>query len=54
MECHFIALRHFALNRTDHRTHEEQNSMIRRYIARRNHPTDNEGLRATSLRAKVA
>jgi hypothetical protein len=52
MECHFIALRHFALNRTDHRTHEEQNSMIR-YIARRNHHTNNEGLRATSLRAKV-
>jgi hypothetical protein len=36
IECHFQALRyfaHFALNGTDHRSCDEQNSMIRRYIA---------------------
>jgi transposase len=54
IECHFTALRYFALNGTDHQSHEEQNSMIRRYIAWRNRHTDNEELRAISLRAKVA
>jgi hypothetical protein len=54
IECHFTALRYFALNGTDHRNHEEQNSMIRRYIAGRNRHSDNEELRAISLRAKVA
>jgi transposase len=54
IECHFTALRYFALNGTDHRNHEEQNSMIRRYIAWRNRHKDNEELRAVSLRAKVA
>ena len=54
IECHFQALRYFALNGTDHRSHDEQNSMIRRYIAWRNRHTDNEELRAISLRAKVA
>ena len=54
IECHFTALRHFALNGTDHRSHDEQNSMIRRYIAWRNRHTNNEELRAISLRAKVA
>ena len=54
IECHFTALRYFALNGTDHRSHEEQNSMIRRYIAWRNRHTDNEELRAISFRAKVA
>ncbi|MDQ2852598.1 MAG: IS630 family transposase [Actinomycetota bacterium] len=54
IECHFTALRYFALNGTDHRNHEEQNSMIRRYIAWRNRHTHDEGLRAISLRAKVA
>jgi transposase len=49
IECHFTALRHFALNGTDHRSHEEQNSMIRRYIAWRNRHRDNEALRAISL-----
>jgi hypothetical protein len=53
-ECHFTALRYFALNGTDHRNHEEQNSMIRRYIAWRNRHSDNEELRASSLRAEVA
>jgi transposase len=54
IECHFTALRYFALNGTDHRSHEEQNSMIRRYIAWRNRHTDDDELRAISLRAKVA
>ena len=54
IECHFTALRSFALNGTDHRSHEEQNSMIRRYIAWRNRHTDNADLRAISIRAKVA
>jgi hypothetical protein len=29
-------LRYFALDGTDHRTHQEQDSMIRRYITWRN------------------
>ena len=54
IECHFTALRYFALNGTDHRSHEEQNSMIRHYLAWRNRHTDDAELRAISLRAKVA
>lgn len=54
IECHFTALRYFALNGTDHRSHEEQNSMIRRYIAWRNRHLDNEELHVISMRAKVA
>ncbi len=33
IEAQFQALRYFALDGTDHRSHDEQNSMIRRYIA---------------------
>ncbi len=54
IECQFTALRYFALDGTDHRSHEEQNSMIRRYIAWRNRHTDNQELRAISIRANVA
>ncbi len=54
IECQFTALRYFALDGTDHRSHEEQSSMIRRYIAWRNRHADNEELRAISIRAKVA
>jgi transposase len=54
IECQFTALRYFTLDGTDHRSHEEQNSMIRRYIAWRNRHTDNEELRAISFRANVA
>lgn len=54
IECQFTALRYFTLDGTDHRSHEEQNSMIRRYIASRNRHTDNKELRAISIRAKVA
>jgi transposase len=54
IECQFTALRYFTLDGTDHRSHGEQNSMIRRYIAWRNRHTDNEELRAISIRPKVA
>jgi transposase len=54
IECHFTALRHFALNGTDHQSHDEQNSMIRRYIGWRNRNKEHPELRAISLRAKVA
>jgi hypothetical protein len=54
IQCHFTALRYFALNGTDHRNHEEQNSMIRRYIIWRNRHTNNKELRAISWRPKVA
>src|SRR5437764_11960858 len=54
IECHFAPLRYFALDGTDHRDHNEQNSMIRRYIAWRNRHIDNADLRAISIRAKVA
>jgi len=54
IECHFAALRYFALDGTDHRNHEEQNLMIRRYLIWRNANTDDEELRDISLRAKVA
>jgi transposase len=54
IECHFAALRYFALDGTDHRSHEEQNSMIRRYVAWRNRHTDDDELRVISMRAKVA
>ena len=36
IEAQFQALRYFTLDGTDHRSHEEQNSMIRRYIIWRN------------------
>lgn len=54
IECHFAALRYFALNGTDHKDHDEQNSAIRRYIIWRNNNAADEELRAISLRAKVA
>src|SRR5450631_2066377 len=50
IECQFTALRYFTLDGTDHRSHDERNSMIRRYIAWRNRHTDNEELRAISIR----
>ena len=54
IECHFAALRYFALNGTDHKDHDEQNTAIRRYLAWRNRHTNDAELRAISLRAKVA
>jgi len=54
IECQFQALRYFALDGTDHKDHDEQNSMIRRYIAWRNRHNHDEALRAISKRANVA
>ena len=60
IEAQFSALRYFALNGTDHPSHREQASMIRRYIAwRNNHITDPQLRKviqraATIKRAKVA
>jgi hypothetical protein len=49
IECHFAALRYFALDGTDHRDHFEQNDMVRRYIAWRNRHAHDEALRAISM-----
>ena len=38
IEAQFTALRYFTLNGTDHASHKEQASMIRRYIIWRNNP----------------
>jgi len=54
MECQFTALREFTLNGTDHATHREQASMIRRYIAWRNRHTADPRLRRIVNRANVA
>jgi hypothetical protein len=47
-------LREFTLNGTDHATHREQGSMIRRYIAWRNRDTSNPRLRRIVERANAA
>jgi transposase len=54
LECQFTALREFALNGTDHATHREQNSMIRRYIAWRNRHTADPRPRRIVKRATAA
>ena len=54
IECHFAALRYFALDGTDHKDHFEQGDMVRRYIAWRNRHANDEALRVISKRAKVA
>jgi len=36
IECHFTALRKFALDNTDYRSHEEQQAAIERYLTWRN------------------
>jgi hypothetical protein len=46
--------RYFTLDGTDHATHKEQESMIRRYIIWRNRHADDRPLRAVVDRAKVA
>jgi hypothetical protein len=47
-------LRYFTLDGTDHASHEEQGSIIRRYIAWRNRHADDLRLRETANRANVA
>ena len=54
IEAQFTALRYFALDGTDHTTHEEQASMIRRYIIWRNNHAYDERLRQVLARANVA
>ena len=54
IEAQFTALRYFALDGTDHATHEEQSSMIRRYIIWRNNHAYDERLRQVIDRANVA
>jgi transposase len=54
IEAQFTALRYFALDGTDHASHKEQASMIRRYIIWRNKHAADERLRAIINRANVA
>ncbi|WP_433414009.1 IS630 family transposase [Microtetraspora malaysiensis] len=54
IEAQFTALREFTLNGTDHASHREQGSMIRRYIAWRNRNVDNPRLRRIVKKANVA
>ncbi len=54
IEAQFQALRYFALDGTDHGTHQEQASMIRRYIRWRNRNAHDKALRELVNRANVA
>jgi transposase len=54
IEAQFTALRYFALDGTDHQTHREQASMIRRYIAWRNRHVTDPRLRKVIRRAETS
>ena len=54
VEAQFTALRYFALDGTDHASHKEQASMIRRHIIWRNTHAYDERLRQVVTRANVA
>ena len=54
IEAQFQALRYFALDGTDHASHKEQASMIRRYIIWRNRNAHDQALRELVKRANVA
>jgi hypothetical protein len=54
IEAQFTALRYFAVDGTDHATHQEQASMIRRYTIWRNNHAYDERLRRVLARANVA
>jgi transposase len=54
IEAQFTALRYFALDGTDHASHQEQASMIRRYIIWRNNHAYDQRLRKIVDRANVA
>jgi transposase len=54
IEAQFTALRYFALDGTDHESHEAQSRMIRRYIAWRNRHANDKALRELVKRANVA
>lgn len=54
IEAQFTALRYFALDGTDHPSHQEQGRMIRRYIAWRNRNAHDRALQELVKRANVA
>jgi transposase len=54
IEAQFTALRYFALDGTDHDSHEAQGRMIRRYIAWRNRNAKDKALCELVKRANVA
>jgi len=54
IEAQFTALRYFALDGTEHPTHQAQARMIRRYIAWRNRHAADQALRELVNRANVA
>jgi hypothetical protein len=54
IEAQFTALRYFDLDGTDHASHQQQASMIRRYIIWRNNHACDEQLRRIVNRANVA
>jgi len=53
VEAQFTALRYFALDGTDHASHKEQASMIRRYIIWRNNHAYDERFRRIVARASL-
>ncbi|GAA2037543.1 hypothetical protein GCM10009839_43520 [Catenulispora yoronensis] len=53
IEAQFTALRYFALDGTDHASHKEQASMIRRYIIWRNRHADDLRLRHIVAKANA-
>jgi transposase len=54
IEAQFTALRYFTLDGTDHHSHKQQGSMIRRYIIWRNRHANDYRLRAVTDQANVA
>jgi transposase len=54
IEAQFTALRYFTLDGTDHRSHRQQASMIRRYLAWRNRHARDHRLGCIVKRANVA
>lgn len=54
IEAQFTALRYFALDGTDHASHKEQGSMIRRYIIWRNSHAQDKRLHDIVDTANVA
>ena len=54
IETQFTALRYLPLDGTDHASHKQQGSMIRRYIIWRNRHTNDQQLRGLVDKANVA
>ena len=54
IEAQFTGLRYFALDGTDHATHQQQSRAIRRYISWRNRNPHDRRLREVVDRANVA